>query len=96
MNKKCDPLSGVAAVRRLVAAGCPMPFEIEQEQQPDLMIEVSRPQITIAYDMSAGTEHVFGLRITNRSYSFLVLQELTCRLPWPARSFFLLIRGVTR
>jgi hypothetical protein len=64
MKKKGESLSRVAMARRLVAAGCPMPLEIEQEQQPDLAIEVSRPQVTIAYDMHAGTEYVFGIRIT--------------------------------
>jgi hypothetical protein len=88
MNKKCDPLSTVAMVRRLVVAGCPMPYEIEQHTQPDLMIEVSRPEETIAYDMRAGAEYVFGLRITNRSYASLVLQEVRCRLPWPAKVLF--------
>jgi hypothetical protein len=89
MNKKCDPLSSAATVRRLVAAGCPMPGEIQQERQRDLTIEVSRPQATIAYDMHAGAEYVFGVRITNRSYSCLVLQEFRCRLPWPAQVLLL-------
>lgn len=89
MNKKCDPLSSAATGRRLVAAGCPMPGEIQQERQRDLIIEVSRPQATIAYDMHAGAEYVFGVRITNRSYSCLVLQEFRCRLPWPAQVLLL-------
>ena len=87
-KKKCDPLLRVAAVKRLVAAGCPMPFETAQEQQPDLLIEVSRPQLTIAYDMRAGTEYVFGIRITNQSYASLVLQGFRCRLPWSANILF--------
>jgi hypothetical protein len=65
-----------------------MPLEIEQEWQPDLLIEVSKPQVTIAYDMRAGTEYVFGVRITNRSYSLLVVQEVRCRLPWSAQVLF--------
>src|SRR5437763_7715662 len=89
MKKKGESLSRVAMARRLVAAGCPMPLEIEQEQQPDLAIEVSRPQVTIAYDMRAGTEYVFGIRITNCSYSVLLLQQVRCRVPWPAQVVFL-------
>ena len=87
-KKKYDPLLRVAAVKRLVAAGCPMPFETGQEQRPDLLIEVSRPQLTIAYDMRAGTEYVFGVRITNQSYASLVLQRFRCRLPWSANVLF--------
>lgn len=65
-----------------------MPFETGQEQRPDLLIEVSRPQLTIAYDMRAGTEYVFGVRITNQSYASLVLQRFRCRLPWSANVLF--------
>jgi hypothetical protein len=86
MRKKSNPSFHLA--RRLVAAGCPMPIEIEQERQPDLTIEVSRPQVTIAYDMRAGAEYVFGVRITNQSYSVLMLQEIRCRLPWRAKVIF--------
>jgi hypothetical protein len=65
-----------------------MPIEIKQERQPDLTIEVSRPQVTVAYDMRAGAEYVFGVRITNQSYSVLMLQEVRCCFPWRAEVIF--------
>lgn len=58
-------------LKRLVAAGRPMPLEIEQEPQRDLAIELSRPEVTVAYDMRAGTEFVFAVHIKNESYSVL-------------------------
>lgn len=77
-----------ALQQRLLAAGCPMPSLTGPESPRDVTIEVSKPEITIAYDMRAGTEYVFGVRITNHSYSRLVLQRFRARLPWVARLYW--------
>jgi hypothetical protein len=89
MRRKCGLSSDERLIKELLAAGCPMPLKVEQEPQRDLIIEVSRPDVTIAYEMRAGAEYVFGVRIKNRSYSGLVLQGFECRLPWPVRVSFL-------
>jgi hypothetical protein len=61
-----------------------MPSEDPDEPQLDVRIEVSRPEVTIAYDMRAGTEYAFGVRITNCSYSRLELQGYRARFEWAA------------
>jgi hypothetical protein len=89
MKTKCVSSSDTALFQRLLAAGCPTPFHMEQESQRDLTIEVSRPEVTIAYDGRAGTEYVFGVRVRNHSYSSLVLQEFRGRPPWFGRLLWL-------
>ncbi len=85
MKNRCSPV----VIRRLLANGCPMPSEDPDERQPDLRIEISRPEITIAYDGRTGSEYVFGVRVTNCSYSRLELQEYRERLEWAAQLFWL-------
>jgi hypothetical protein len=89
--RKCHASIDPILFRELVAAGCPMPSEtVSLNPTPqDLTIEVSRPELTIAYDRRAGTEYVFALRITNHSYARLVLQGFRARAPWPGRLCFL-------
>jgi len=89
MRRKCCSSPDEKLVKRLVAAGRPMPAEIDQELPRDVTVEVTRPDVTVAYDMRAGAEFVFGIRIKNESYTPLVLQVFQCRLPWAAEVFFL-------
>ncbi len=76
-------------IHRLLAAGCPMQSESPDERQPDVRIEVSRPELTIAYDRRAGTEYVFGVRVTNCTYSRLELQRYRARFEWAAQLLWL-------
>lgn len=75
-------------LRRLRAAGCPLPSEDERNGITDLTIEVSRPELTRCYALRAGAEYVFGLRITNHTYGSLVLQRFAGRMDWPAALIF--------
>jgi hypothetical protein len=52
---------------------------------PDLTIEVTRPELTRAYDMRGGAEYVFAVRITNRSYARLEMHRFSARVSWHAR-----------
>jgi hypothetical protein len=72
-------------LRRLRAGGCPIPGKDEKELVSDLTIEVSRPELTRAYDMRGGAEYVFAVRITNHSYARLEIQRFSARLSWHAR-----------
>lgn len=47
-----------AIIRRLRAAGCPMPFREKNERPVDLTIEVNRPELTKSYAIRAGAEYV--------------------------------------
>ena len=76
-------------VRRLLAGGCPMPSEHPDKPQPDLRIEVSRPEVTVAYDMRAGTEYVFAVRITNCSHARLKIEQYRARFGWAANLYWL-------
>ena len=72
-------------VPRLRAAGIPMPGNEEQEEedaQPALRIELSRPGITKAYDTRAGSEYVFGIRITNHSYAPVQVERFKVDMEW--------------
>jgi hypothetical protein len=71
-------------LRRLQAAGCPVPAGDDCSPPPDLTIEVCNPEQTRAYDFRASTEYVFALRITNNSYALLEVWKHKCQLPWPA------------
>lgn len=80
---KQDNSVDVALTRRLRAAGCPIPADGQSEAPPDLMIEVARPELTVAYDLRrGGIEFVFALRITNQSYARLTMQGFQASLPW--------------
>jgi hypothetical protein len=76
-------------VKRLVAAGRPMPAGVDQELPRDVILEVTRSDVTVAYDLRAGAEFVFAIRIKNESYTPRVLQVFQCRLPWDADVIFL-------
>ena len=82
--KKRNAADG-ALVRRLLAAGCPMPSERGDAPQVDLRIEVIQAEMTKAYDMRMRSEYVFAVRITNISYSNLVCQGFKASLPWSTR-----------
>ena len=70
-------------LRRLRAAGCPVPAEDDCSLPPPyLTIEVCNPDQTRAYDFCASSEFVFAVRITNHSYAPLEIQQFKCRLPW--------------
>jgi hypothetical protein len=79
---KCNSVNA-ALISRLRAAGCPMPSENQADTEPGLMIKVTRPEKTIAYDARAGADYAFAVRIENQSYGSLVLQRFQARLPWP-------------
>jgi hypothetical protein len=75
-------------LRRLRAAGCPIPSDDERDPLTDVTMEVSRPELTRCYALRAGAEYVFGLRITNHSYGSLVIQRFAGRMHWHARLFW--------
>lgn len=80
---KKDELSDIALRRRLKAAGCPIPADDHSEPQRDLILEVARPELNLAYDLRrGGIEFVFTLRITNVSYARLTLEQFSASLPW--------------
>ena len=71
-------------LRRLRAAGCPVPAGDDCSPPPDLTIEVCNPEQTRAYDYRTSTECVFAVRIKNNSYARLEAWKFRCRFPWPA------------
>ena len=76
-------------LRRLRAAGCPMPTDPPNEPERDLIIEVTRPDFTVASHLrGGGTEFIFAVRITNRSYARLRLRRFLASMPWPAKLQF--------
>jgi hypothetical protein len=70
--------------RRLLAAGCPIPFGKEQDEvpEPDLTFEVTQPSLTRAYDSRAGVEYVFAVRVKNQSYTRIQIQRFSAWAPW--------------
>jgi hypothetical protein len=70
-------------IRRLRAAGCPMPEDCEDDPMPGLVAVVSRPEITRAYVMRGWAEYVLALQITNHSYDCLDVREFQCYSHWP-------------
>jgi hypothetical protein len=72
-------------IRRLRAAGCPLPEDCEDDPMPGLVAVVSRPEEIKAYVMRGWAEYVLALQITNHSYDCLEVQEFECHLPWPIR-----------
>jgi hypothetical protein len=89
MKPKCGSVSDIALLRRLLAAGCPMPPQIEQQSLSDLIIEVGKHELTVAYDRPGSSEYVFSVRITNRSYARLHVREYRADSPWKRRLFLL-------
>src|SRR5579863_505341 len=79
-----DEASEIDLRRRLQAAGCPIPADLPSQPHGDLIIEVSQPEMSVAYDVCrGGIEFVFALRITNRSYTRLTVERFRASLPWP-------------
>src|ERR1700682_443715 len=76
-------------IRRLRAAGCPMPGDCEDDPIPGISIVVSRPEITKAYVLRRCIEYVFAVRISNDSYVPLELQKFECQLPSNTRLIWL-------
>jgi hypothetical protein len=86
MTHRRDPkVVNPVVLRRLRAAGCPLPTDDEQAQMADVTIEISRPELTRCYALRAGAEYVFGIRITNHSYGSLQLQRFAGCVDWHAR-----------
>ena len=82
MKKKGSSSNDAALLKRLLAAGCSIPSPVQREQPYDVMIEVSQSELTVAYDVRAGTEYVFSVRVTNHSYARLVVQRYGAVMPW--------------
>jgi hypothetical protein len=55
---------------------------VRRERPHDLIIEVSQPELTVAYAGRAGTEYVFSVRVTNHSYARLAVQRYGAVMPW--------------
>lgn len=78
-----DTAADIALTRRLRAAGVPIPVDLPSESPRDLIIEVARPEMSVAYDVRrGGIEFVFAVRITNRSYARLTVERFRASLPW--------------
>src|SRR5580765_5404112 len=86
-NRKVLPTE--SQIRRLLAAGCPVPYGPETPAQPDLTFEVVRPPENTIFEVRfrGGTEFIFYGRIVNNSYRVLQMVELWCRLPWDDPNF---------
>jgi hypothetical protein len=87
-DMKKDGALTPSMIRRLQAAGCPIPTGLSSESPPDLIVEVARSDITIAYDLRGRIEFVFAVRITNRSYARLRLQGFLASVPWDGNFFW--------
>src|SRR5690348_4634633 len=85
MKSKSGSSYDETLLRRLLAAGYPSPSAVRDERPHDLVVEVTKPELTIAYDSRVETEYVFFVRVTNRSYSRLIVHEFRARFPWIAR-----------
>jgi hypothetical protein len=72
-------------IRRLRAAGCPLPEDCEDDPMPGLVAVVSRPEETSAYVMRGWAEYFLALQITNHSYDCLEVQKFECNSYWPTR-----------
>ena len=84
-NRRDRSVAHPVVLRRLRAAGSPLPADDERIQIADVTIEVSRPELTRCYALRAGAEYVLGVRITNHSYGSLLLQRFAGRVSWRAR-----------
>ncbi len=72
-------------MRRLRAVSCPLPSEGEDELEAELIIEIIGPEMAKAYQRLRSVEDVFGVRITNISYSCLACEGLRAYMPWSDR-----------
>lgn len=72
-------------IRRLRAAGCPMPEDCEDDPMPGLVPVVSKPKMTRVYVIPGWAEYVLPVRITNHSYDCLEVQKFECNSYWPTR-----------
>jgi hypothetical protein len=70
--------------RRLLAAGVPVPAASEEsiEPEPELTVQIIRPEQAKAYDFRRHIEFVLPARIRNRSYAWLEVQRLKLRVVW--------------
>jgi hypothetical protein len=81
MNRySCKELESFTA--RLLAAGIPVPDRDRTDEESDLTIEVRNPAQTKGFDSDPDAEFVFDVKITNRCYSLLEIQQIKCSLPW--------------
>src|SRR5713101_3946858 len=74
-------------IRRLLAAGCPVPAENHSSRAPDLVVEVCKPERTQAFDFRSSTEYILAVRITNNSYARLKAKTLEGDPPWEDENF---------
>jgi hypothetical protein len=89
MKTKCGFSSDAAVFRRLLAAGCPMPLQIDDKTPADLTLALSKLELAVAYDRRASSEYVFPLRITNHSYARLQVCGFRAGMQWNRRLFLL-------
>ena len=84
MKKKSSFSNNAALLKRLRSAGYPLLSARRRERPHDLIIEISQPELTVAYDCRAGVEYVFSVRVINRSYARLSVQRYGGVMPWRA------------
>ena len=89
MKRNRELLANEVQIRRLLAAGCPVPSEPEPAAQPDLTFEVVQHLENTIFEVRfrGGTEYIFYARIVNNSYRVLQMVDLWCRLPWEDQCF---------
>ena len=76
-----------ARIRRLLAAGCPVPAENHSTGAPGLVVEVHKPERTQAFDFRSSTEYILVVRITNNSYARLKMKTLEGYPLWEDENF---------
>jgi hypothetical protein len=76
-----------ARIRRLLAAGCPVPTENHCAGAPGLVVEVHKPERTQAFDFRSSTEYILVVRITNNSYARLKMKTIEGDLLWEDENF---------
>jgi hypothetical protein len=81
MNSQ-EPLLDRASIRRLLAVGCPVPMEEDSPPVADLVVEVRKPERTVALDFPFSTEFFLDVRITNHSYGRLGIKRVKGCPPW--------------
>jgi hypothetical protein len=85
--KNCNLPIDEARIRRLLAVGCPVPAENDSSRAPELVVEVRNPEQTEAFDFRFSTEFVFDVKITNRSFVPLRVEDLRGLPPWKDNNF---------
>ena len=93
--KKGNPELQSLLIRQLLAAGIRVPCDDYIDWESDLTIEVRNPAQTKGFDFDPDAEFVFDVRITNRSYSPLEIQQIKCSFPWK-NAHFMWIRDSLR